>query len=101
MEETEFTLEGRVLCSDDACIGTVGPDRRCKVCGRPYEGQETPVEASAAHEPPAPSEDVEEAADAAEGPSHEEPSERVCCPDDACVGLIGPDGKCGTCGKSA
>ena len=104
MDDTGFTLEGRVLCSDDACVGTVGPDRRCKVCGRPYEGDaEIPSEESAraaaaevgtsakdpATDPPAPA-----ASDA-------DDSERVCCPDDACVGVIGPDGRCGVCGKTA
>ena len=26
----------RVLCSDGACIGVVGEDGKCKVCGKPY-----------------------------------------------------------------
>src|SRR5690242_5671670 len=29
----------------------------------------------------------------------ESPLERVPCPDDMCVGILGPDGKCGTCGR--
>ena len=28
--------EDRVLCSDGACIGIIGPDGKCKVCGKPY-----------------------------------------------------------------
>jgi hypothetical protein len=31
----------------------------------------------------------------------EESSERVCCPDDLCTGALGPDGVCGTCGRSS
>jgi len=31
------SLEERVLCSDGACIGVIGPDGRCKVCGKPYQ----------------------------------------------------------------
>jgi len=27
--------ENRVLCSDGSCIGTIGPDGRCKECGKP------------------------------------------------------------------
>ncbi|MEW6440595.1 MAG: zinc ribbon domain-containing protein [bacterium] len=27
----------RVLCSDGTCIGVIGPDGRCKECGKPYE----------------------------------------------------------------
>ena len=30
--------ENRVLCSDESCIGTIGPDGRCRECGLPYEG---------------------------------------------------------------
>jgi hypothetical protein len=32
-------LASRRLCSDGACIGVIGPDDRCKVCGRPYTGE--------------------------------------------------------------
>ena len=27
--------ENRVLCSDEGCIGVIGPDGRCKECGKP------------------------------------------------------------------
>ena len=30
--------ESRTLCSDENCIGVIGPDGRCKECGKPYEG---------------------------------------------------------------
>jgi hypothetical protein len=30
--------ENRELCSDGNCIGVIGPDGRCKECGKPYEG---------------------------------------------------------------
>ena len=29
--------ENRKLCSDGNCIGVIGPDGNCKVCGKPYE----------------------------------------------------------------
>jgi hypothetical protein len=29
--------ENRVLCSDGNCIGVIGPDGRCKECGKPYD----------------------------------------------------------------
>ena len=28
--------QDRVLCSDGNCIGIIGPDGRCKECGKPY-----------------------------------------------------------------
>jgi len=98
LENTGFTLEGRVLCPDDACIGVIGPDRRCKVCGTPYEGKE-PIgdEAGGSRAEPVDSDEAPAAASEI-GPATD-PDERVCCSDDACVGIIGPDGKCGTCGK--
>jgi hypothetical protein len=30
--------ENRVLCSDGNCIGVIGPDGRCKECGKPQGG---------------------------------------------------------------
>jgi len=30
--------ENRILCSDGNCIGVIGPDGRCKECGKPYRG---------------------------------------------------------------
>jgi hypothetical protein len=29
--------QNRVLCSDGNCIGVIGPDGKCKECGKPYE----------------------------------------------------------------
>lgn len=29
--------ENRILCSDESCIGVIGPDNCCKECGKPYE----------------------------------------------------------------
>jgi hypothetical protein len=31
-------LSDRVLCSDGSCIGLIGRDNHCKVCGKPYTG---------------------------------------------------------------
>lgn len=31
--------ENRVLCPDGNCIGVIGPDGRCKVCGKLYNEQ--------------------------------------------------------------
>lgn len=29
--------ENRVLCSDGCCIGVIGPDGKCKECGKPLK----------------------------------------------------------------
>jgi hypothetical protein len=33
----ENAFEYIVLCSNPGCLGVIGPDKRCKVCGRPYK----------------------------------------------------------------
>ena len=33
---SDIEWENRRLCSDGNCIGVIGPDGRCKVCGKPY-----------------------------------------------------------------
>ena len=32
----DIEWENRKLCSDESCIGVIGPDGRCKECGLPY-----------------------------------------------------------------
>ncbi len=34
--KADLEWERRVLCSDESCIGTIGPDGKCKECGLPY-----------------------------------------------------------------
>ena len=41
--KVDIEWENRVLCSDESCIGVVGPDGRCKECGLQFEGEFTPV----------------------------------------------------------
>jgi hypothetical protein len=65
---------GRRLCSDGACIGVIGLDGRCKVCGRGASASADGEAMAAA---------------------------RVGCPDPACTGAIAADGHCDVCGKVA
>lgn len=37
LENAEDPFEDRILCSDGTCIGVIGPDGRCKECGKPYQ----------------------------------------------------------------
>jgi hypothetical protein len=96
--------ENRILCSDENCIGVIGPDGRCKECGKPYK--EPPP---AAEEPqPAPAQTAPGAGDAADELQRSEDSaevdpddweNRTLCSDENCIGVIGPDGRCKECGK--
>jgi len=38
-DEDSFDFAKRLLCSDGSCIGVIGPDGRCKECGKPYSGE--------------------------------------------------------------
>ena len=78
----------RELCPDGACIGVIGPDGTCKECGKPspmvtqnprYRGMVT-TDGEGEDE----GEDFE--------------PERMLCPEDTCVGVLGDDGVCPECG---
>ena len=99
--EEPLDWENRRLCSDGNCIGVIGPDGRCKECGRSEEGRPE------AAEPLEPRPAVEaEAERPAGGPEPPEPSvddwdNRRLCSDGNCIGVIGSDGRCKECGKPA
>lgn len=105
--------ERRQLCDDGACVGVIGQDGTCKVCGKPapdWGDLRKPGRISSKSES---DEDVE----ADESPESEpiaSPAkvaasagkvsawnERKLCADGACVGLIDDDGKCKVCRKPA
>jgi len=124
----------RQLCPDGGCVGVIGADGTCKVCGRaaPNWGDERtrglihPPEDGAADDAEdnadgltadgddgdtdGDGDDTDGDADADAGDrgdavaassSPEGWTERRLCPDGACIGLIGPDGKCKVCGRAA
>lgn len=37
-DESHDAWDNRTLCVDESCIGIIGPDGRCKECGKPYPG---------------------------------------------------------------
>ena len=102
--DTEW--EDRKLCSDESCIGVIGPDGRCKECGLPYESEPSISEA----DPPLDEDTEYEAEDAFEEDTDEDTplteteldiewENRKLCSDESCIGVIGPDGRCKECGK--
>ncbi len=89
--------EKRTLCSDESCIGTIGSNGKCKECGKPYEGN-FPVEDGVKN--------IRKVVVEEKKPVSSEVAEydddwdkRVLCSDEACIGVIGSDGKCKECGK--
>ena len=107
-EADDFDPEARRLCPDDNCIGVIGPDGTCKVCGA--ESPDGPPPAGAAKaagdgaaEAPEKKDDKKPAARSIPtgkgAASGFDPNDRILCSDDCCTGLIGPDGTCKVCGK--
>ena len=100
--------ETRTLCSDGNCIGVVGSDGRCKVCGLAYEGT-LPASMDDAYDDEVAAEDVPADSPASEAAVHEEDDqesetndaweERTLCIDESCIGIVGADGRCKECGK--
>jgi hypothetical protein len=98
---TEQEWEERTLCADETCIGIVGEDGICGVCGRDSQGAalgDDAVDGDSSEE--------ESAASASPGLADEEAiedeveidsSDRILCSDEACIGLVGPDGYCKIC----
>ena len=35
--QADIEWQNRTLCVDESCIGVLGPDGRCKECGKPYK----------------------------------------------------------------
>ena len=105
MENEEFESQAdrdwdnRTLCIDESCIGVIGPDGRCKECGKSFEsGQQEDI-------PVAPDFDEEDLAtesvedDESTSPTDIDWDNRTLCIDESCIGVIGPDGCCKECGK--
>lgn len=97
--------ENRVLCSDESCIGVIGPDGRCKECGKSYEGAQTEEGSQSAE-----SDETQTGSVGADDFDATEPTQtetadssgwenRTLCSDESCIGVIGPDGRCKECGK--
>lgn len=93
--------EKRRLCDDESCIGVIGPEGCCNVCGRPAASVNTDARTSApekafftAGEDGTPAIDEAHAEDV-----DAEWEARRLCSDESCIGVIGPDGRCKVCGK--
>jgi hypothetical protein len=92
--------EKRILCSDESCIGTIGPDGKCRECGKHYEGELPEVNnASSGQVVAADEKKVVSATMHAD--SDDDWDKRVLCSDESCIGTIGSDGRCRECGKPA
>jgi hypothetical protein len=119
MSDVKFDPSKRRLCPDGGCIGVIGDDGRCRVCGRASDGSAAPRPAAVAGDPmgadneeddawPAPQNDGEDDAVGAPEPTvaageaggdQFQPGRRL-CDDGSCVGVIGANGRCAVCGRA-
>jgi len=86
---TDF--DSRELCPDGGCIGLIGADGRCKICGV-VSRQRTTDPRVRAFRDSAPVETETDTESALAG-------DRALCPDGSCLGILGPNGACTTCGS--
>ncbi len=107
----------RVACPNDLCTGALDHEGRCGTCDMVFaqyaraeqheKREDEPNEARREEEPEdEPKETERESVPAAyRAPSapveRDSSDERQCCDDDLCTGALGPDGVCGTCGRSS
>jgi hypothetical protein len=92
----------RRLCPDGGCIGIVGSDGHCSVCGRPAGGQPSQAEDAVAARPSdtiAADDDRDIDTDGRTEPGATFDPHRRLCSDGACIGVIGHDNRCQVCGK--
>lgn len=96
-EESEHTEQvERIPCPDPSCVGSLGEDGCCRVCGLSGAGDEGPDVAETMveeQEPPG-----EHPKGLLDEDSLEEIESRVLCSDESCVGTVGDDGYCRVCG---
>ncbi len=91
--------EKRTLCIDESCVGTIGPDGRCRECGKPYDGsKDSAIDTVDKNMEKAKSVD-EQKKNIESDDFDEEWEKRVLCSDESCIGTIGPNGFCRECGK--
>jgi hypothetical protein len=99
-ESEKFDPSRRRLCPDGSCVGLLDENGRCKECGRTASGKlevvAAPVELEDEFEHEHEHEHEHEESAAAGG---FDPSRKL-CPDGACVGVIGADGRCTECGQT-
>ena len=102
---TDIEWEQRTLCSDESCIGVIGPDGRCKECGLPHESEKqqefseehTASDSEAEEEVAEDDDEVDENDDDEDAVTDTEWEQRTLCRDESCIGVIGPDGRCKEC----
>jgi hypothetical protein len=106
MSEGTFNPADRRLCPDGSCIGIVGSDGRCRVCGRAGDGSvaaSAPARDAGQHDDDGDNDSLSagEAESGAEAGGGTFRPDRRLCEDGSCVGVIGAGDVCTVCGRPA
>ena len=114
--QADIDWENRILCRDESCIGTIGENGRCSVCGESFGSGDT--DNGSNQKPESDAFDMENGSPDGDFKTDEGREEdmieedesilfkgidwknRTLCSDENCIGVIGPDGKCKECGKA-
>ena len=102
MAESDDEFARRELCADGSCIGLLDGEGRCKECGTPGTSSSLDPRSRGLRDEAEVADELE--AHIAETDLAAPPEgfqDRQLCPDGACIGVIGPDGRCGECGTAA
>ena len=108
MAVTEW--DQRELCPDGGCIGVIGADGTCSVCGRAAPGwgderQRGLLPATSARSDGGDDDGDDDGDDGGDDDGDRSPGEapawtqRELCADGGCTGVLGDDGRCRACGK--
>jgi len=91
----------RRLCPDGNCIGIVGSDGKCTVCGTSDLGGPGPVQHDSQSIGPAPEDKIASTESTLPGEDSDFDPNRRLCSDESCIGVVGDDDRCKLCGKPA
>ena len=80
----------RELCPDGNCVGVLGPDGRCQLCGLGLDGSLMASGEAA----------VDDAALESDPEEGDVLTDRRLCPDGNCLGLLDEDNRCKVCGRT-
>jgi hypothetical protein len=101
-QDDDFDPSQRRLCPDGSCVGLLGSDGKCKICGTPGSGGAAVTPAANSPALPTPEPEISDESGAPTMSGAEEaafdPNRRL-CPDDACIGVIGSNNRCSVCGR--
>lgn len=114
--EGPIDLASRHLCPDEACVGVLGPDGRCAVCGaaavaadssggaKPSGGTAEGQTVAHPNDSPLALDAIARAAANDDGTEHVDGAPfdeaRRLCPDGDCIGLLDEAGRCRLCGRT-